>query len=646
MSVSISTSVSPPVNAPGSEHGGFIPSLEGMRALAVILTVLFHLGVEGAGGGYLGIDLFFVISGFIITRNILFDRQTGTFSLRRFYVRRVRRLVPALLVTVLFTLFFGLVWMPPEELGKAARSAFFAVFSVANFDFWLESNYFSTEAEFKPLLNTWSLNVEEQFYLLWPALLVWLGTTSRRVACTTLLIALSLGAAMAYRNSMAEAVFYLLPFRVYELMSGALVAILALRLSGFWGNFAVLVGLIGLLATTAIVTNDYTPALAVPVVCGLSVLLLLGRETKVAVALLANKPMQWIGARSYSIYLVHWPIFVLYKYATDFELSMLERISLSTFSVFVAMALYEFVEKPFRMTTKGDTTIQKVAWPAITSLLLLVTVASISVWQLKGLPSRLDSSIEEIVASIDHEHALRRHAIRWRQCNLHKNFDIGDYDIEECASLDPSRLNALVIGDSMAADTYMLLSLTYPDIHFAQVTAGACTALLDTTYLRQEYPACLALNTLRFEKIARQDFDLVVLASNWTKERISPLKETVDYLHSLGKRVLVIGPRAIFPGLAPHNLAKQTSAEGLNTRIQETVVRKETLMEAMHSALPETEIVDIASIQCTPQCDALEGKRLLYLDPQHFTELGARRIGERFRHIFNLTDYIQAKQVQ
>ena len=353
MNVSVSTPASPPVNAPGSEHGGFIPSLEGMRALAVIITVLFHLGVEGAGGGYLGIDLFFVISGFIITRNILFDRQTGKFSLRRFYVRRVRRLVPALLVTILFTLFFGLVWMPPEELGKAARSAFFAVFSVANFDFWLESNYFSTEAEFKPLLNTWSLNVEEQFYLLWPALLVWLGTTSRRVACTTLLIVLSLGAAMAYRNSMAEAVFYLLPFRVYELMSGALVAILALRLSGFWGNFAVLMGFIGLLATTVIVTNDYTPALAVPVVCGLSVLLLLGRETKVAVALLANKPMQWIGARSYSIYLVHWPIFVLYKYATDFELSMLERISLFIFSVLVAMALYEFVEKPFRMTTKG-----------------------------------------------------------------------------------------------------------------------------------------------------------------------------------------------------------------------------------------------------------------------------------------------------
>jgi peptidoglycan/LPS O-acetylase OafA/YrhL len=640
------TPASPPLHAPGAEHGGFIPSLEGMRALAVIATVLFHLGAQGAGGGYLGIDLFFVISGYIITRNILFDRQAGKFSLRRFYVRRVRRLVPALLATVLFTLLLSLVWVPPEELEKTARSAFFAVFSLANFDFWLGSNYFSSEAEFKPLLHTWSLNVEEQFYLLWPALLMLLGTTSRRVTCTVLLIVVSLGAAMAYRNSMAEAVFYLLPFRVYELMSGALVAILALRLSGFWGNLSVLVGLIGFLVTIVIVTNDYTPALTVAVVCVLSVLLLLGRETKMASILLANRPMQWIGARSYAIYLVHWPIFVLYKYATDFELSMLEQIMLSAFSLLAAVALHELVEKPFRLTAKQDTAMQKAAWPAITSVLAFVVVTSIVVWQMKGLPWRLDSGIEQIMASVDHEHTLRRQAIRWRKCNLHKDFDFSLYDIEACASLDPNRPNALVIGDSIAADTYMLLSMTYPDIHFAQATAGACTALVDTTYLHQEYPACLALNKLRFEELARQDFDLIVLASTWTEVRIPPLKETVDYLHSLGKHVLIIGPRAVFPGVAPQNLAKQTTTDGLNTRIRETVDRKETLFEAMRTALPDVEIVDMAAIQCTPQCDALEGERLLYLDTQHLTELGARRIGERFRGSFDLPGFIQARGAQ
>ncbi|MFT4612953.1 MAG: peptidoglycan/LPS O-acetylase OafA/YrhL [Bacteroidia bacterium] len=644
--MSSSTASSQADNAPGADHGGFIPSLEGMRALAVIVAVLFHLGVEGAGGGYLGIELFFVISGYIITRNILFDTQAGKFSLRHFYVRRIRRLVPALVATVAFTLLLALVWVPPEELENTARSAFFAIFSLANFDFWLDSNYFSTEAEFKPLLHTWSLSVEEQFYLLWPALLVILGTKSRRVICTVLLIVTSLLAAMVFRHSMAEAVFYLLPFRVYELMSGALVAILALRLSGFWGNLSVLLGFVGFLTATIVVTNDYTPALTAAVVCGMSLLLLLGRETKTAVFLLANRPMQWIGARSYSIYLVHWPIFVLYKYATDFELSMLERVLLSSFSLLVAVALHELVEKPFRLTKKQDNTIQKFAWPVIISVLTSVVILSVIVWQMKGLPSRVDLRIEQVLASVEHEHTLRRQAIRWKQCNLHRGFDIGLYDKEVCASLAPDRSNVLVIGDSIAADTYMLLSMTYPDIHFAQATAGTCTALVDTSYLRKEYPACLALNTLRFEEFVREDFDLVLLASTWTEERIPPLKETVDYLHSLGKQVLIFGPRAVFPGVAPHNLIKETTVDGLDTRIRQTVIRKKSLYEAMRAALPGVEIVDIAKIQCTPQCTALEGERLLYLDPQHMTQLGARRIGERFDKAFDLPGFIAAAQTR
>ncbi|MEZ5503721.1 MAG: acyltransferase [Halioglobus sp.] len=155
-----------------SFHGGFIQSIEGMRSFAVLAVLLFHLQVPGFAGGFLGVDLFFVISGFIITRNILSDLHNRKFSLKEFYIRRFRRLYPALLVTVLLTLSVAAALVPPVELVNTARSALYALLSLANINFWMESGYFDAAADAKPLLHTWSLSVEEQFYLFWPGLLL------------------------------------------------------------------------------------------------------------------------------------------------------------------------------------------------------------------------------------------------------------------------------------------------------------------------------------------------------------------------------------------------------------------------------------------------------------------------------------------
>jgi peptidoglycan/LPS O-acetylase OafA/YrhL len=181
-------------------HGGFIRSIEGMRALAVLVVLLFHLDIPAFEGGYLGVDLSFVISGFIITRNILSDLHGGSFSLKEFYIRRFRRLFPALLVSVLLTLVVAILIVPPIELVNTAKSAIFAVFSLANFHFWLESGYFDGAASTKPLLHTWSLSVEEQFYLFWPALVLLLANAPRHMIVAVVLLLLSLGSALLWRN--------------------------------------------------------------------------------------------------------------------------------------------------------------------------------------------------------------------------------------------------------------------------------------------------------------------------------------------------------------------------------------------------------------------------------------------------------------
>lgn len=612
-----------------------------MRALAVLVVLLFHLEVPGFAGGYLGVDLFFVISGFIITRNILSDIHGGRFSIRAFYVRRFRRLYPALLVTVLLTTVVGVAALPPVELANTARSAIFALLSLANFSFWLESGYFDAAAYTKPLLHTWSLSVEEQYYLFWPALVLLLANTRRRAVVTAMLLLFSVCAVLLWRNSFPDAIFFLLPFRLHQLMAGALIAILSARLVGNAAQISLLLGSAGFLLVCTSLNDRLSPALGAVAVSVLGALLLLGREASVAGWLYGNKPMQWIGKRSYAIYLVHWPIIVLFMFSTDFKLDNGSRVLLFVLSLLAAIALHELVEKPFRKRAVDSTLLQRIATPLAFAILVATVLFAAAIWRLDGLTSRVDHRIRDIVASVEGEAAQRQRAINFGKCNLHQMHKFADYDAQVCASIDPVRKNVLILGDSMAADTYMMLSQAYPEIHFSQATAGACTPVIALDDIGGKYATCEELNAFRFSHLVDLDMDLIILASIWKEERIAPLKETVEYLHARGKQVLVIGPRVHFEGAIPLLISRESSLDGVNTRLQDRVLRDTDLLALMRESLPGVEILDIGAIQCDPICDVVEGDRLLYTDERHFTELGARRVGERSRQSFDLLEFMR-----
>jgi peptidoglycan/LPS O-acetylase OafA/YrhL len=615
-----------------------------MRALAVLVVLLFHVDIPGFAGGFLGVDLFFVISGFIITRNILFDVHSGKFSLKEFYIRRFRRLFPALLTTVLCTLVAAVVVLPPLELEALGKSSVFALFSLANFNFWLESGYFDASAYTKPLLHTWSLSVEEQFYLFWPALLLVFKSTRPRLIFTVCLLAASLVCAYLLRNSMPDGIFYLLPFRLHQLMAGALIAILALQLTGAAGNVGLALATAGFVGLTLTANGSESPLTGAAGVSLLGFLLLLGRETYLAQRLFGNQPMQWIGQRSYALYLVHWPIVVLFGFLTDFDLNPAEQCLLLFLSFATAAALHRFVEQPFRKRGQDITRAQRMAVSVTVSVLLVTLVLASAFWYMQGLPSRIDAQIRQVVDSLDAERELRKKAIRFGQCNLHMGFDFSDYDPAVCARLDPDRPNVLIIGDSLAADTYMMLSQVYPEIHFLQATAGACTAVLELTKVGERYPTCEHLNQYRFSTLASLDTDLVILSSIWEADRIEPLKQTIEHLHSLGRKVLVMGPRAVFHGSIPLLISEQPSLDVVNQNLGSHIVQKTELLQQMRTALPGVEVVDIGSMQCGKMCEVVEGDRLLYFDAQHFTRLGARKTGERFRQAFDLPGFINAPQ--
>ena len=205
---------------------GYRSDIDGLRAFAVLGVVFYHLGFDSFSGGFVGVDIFFVVSGYLITRKIIGDLEKGTFSFPSFYMSRVRRLFPALFFTLLVSLTVGVLLFLPEDLVALSEQVVWASLSASNIYFWIESGYFDTASELKPLLHTWSLSVEEQFYLLWPASLLMLYKSKHLKFIIGLIIISSLIMSEIHINLDASGAFYSLSSRAPELGVGALLALL------------------------------------------------------------------------------------------------------------------------------------------------------------------------------------------------------------------------------------------------------------------------------------------------------------------------------------------------------------------------------------------------------------------------------------
>lgn len=329
------------------------PDIDGLRAVAVLLVVAYHAGVPGLSGGYVGVDVFFVISGYLITRLMLDEHaSTNRIDLLAFWSRRIRRILPAL-VTMLVAVALAGTWilLPWEQrdLLEGARSA---VLSLANFHFHgMSGGYFSSSIELQPLLHTWSLGVEEQFYFVWPILLSLLLAFGRRTAVVVapLLIVVSLTASIWSVSSSPTNAFYLPWFRVWELLIGALLALTGLVIRR-GRTMAGVIGL-GLIVAASILYDTSTrfPGAAALLPTIGAALIIASRPDSVINRTLAIRPMRGIGLVSYSWYLVHWPALVLVRIATQTD-SLGRDIAVAIGSLPLAVASWWFVERRFRPT--------------------------------------------------------------------------------------------------------------------------------------------------------------------------------------------------------------------------------------------------------------------------------------------------------
>ncbi|MEE3099452.1 MAG: acyltransferase family protein [Pseudomonadota bacterium] len=651
------------------------PDIDGLRCIAVMSVLLAHAGVSAFPGGYLGVDVFFVISGFLITGLIRKGSLAGEFSFREFYMRRLRRLAPAMLVTLAITFVIFALIMPPPDLKRLAQSTAFSVLSVANVYFYLKVGYFDTEAAFKPLLHMWSLGVEEQFYLIWPvtawAVLRW----GRRLfwPLVMVLTALSFLAAEYAYDLAPAAVYYLLPFRAGELLIGALAlwAVDHVPARRRLAEAALTAGL-ALIAFSVLILDETAriPGLIALAPClGAALALWAGGSAPGVGRILTNRPAVWIGTISYSLYLVHWPVMVFWRFVTSHAWSLPEQMALIGACVILAFGLHRWVETPFRrMPPEGARLRPNLGFLAGTAALAALCLAPGAAERTNRFHDWFDVAPARAFEATADVSATSRPATV--ALDGGRSARVRRYEAEG------EEVHALLLGDSHSNALLPGLSRLLPQhgISLDSSSQAACPPLFGMVprsaepERRPDDRACVRRLPEWRELAVSDEYDVVVLASRWgwlvepettngvefpRRALTSPdtpellpdldvarrnfreaLRTTVEELRSGGKRVILIS-QAPPPGISTGRctaLIDGGEDAGRCRRLDDAGMASraafvETEMAAIADADPGIGFVSLHDVFCAEQpgrCRLeLAPGHHLYRDRDHLSELGS-----------------------
>ncbi len=492
------------------------PEIDGLRALAILPVVFFHYGIGPFRGGFVGVDVFFVISGYLITSLIHGEMQDGRFSIAKFYERRIRRIFPALFAMLAVVSVAAAFVLFPYDLVRYAKSLLATAAFASNFEFWSEAGYFDVAGSEKPLLHLWSIAVEEQFYLLFPLVLLLFRRSSKPVLLTvvgTIFVASFALGAWGVTHA-PSATFYLLPTRAWELMLGALLALGAIPPLVHRALAEALAALGVLLIGYSVVAFHADmpfpgPAAFVPCAGAALIIYATSAGSTWTARALSLKPIVFVGLVSYSLYLWHWPIFVLARYAAFRNLSTFESAGLIALSFVLAVLSWQFVEKPFRNRTFRFSR-RALFSGAVTAMAATAACALFAV-SADGFPERLPSNIRAILAE-ENDHEPR---------------------IDRCFGLTAQDLrdNKLCrIGGGAAEPTYVLWGDSHADAILPAVEdvasqrrriglfagAASCPPLLGAD--RLDVSGCRAFNDEALKIALRKNISEVILDARWGKD--------------------------------------------------------------------------------------------------------------------------------
>jgi len=631
------------------------PDIDGLRAIAVLLVIGFHAFPGRVPGGFVGVDVFFVISGYLISGLILRDLRLGTFSIGHFYARRVRRIFPALTVVLVACLVVGHFTLTPTESADLGYHAAAGAAFVSNLALWAQSGYFAAASESKPLLHLWSLGVEEQFYIVWPLTLAFLYWKTARPWLLVMAIALASFALNVYLvHVRPEAAFYCPGTRLWELLIGGLLACRVESIASSaadsqtaswqpvpWAravwNIASVSGLVlVLVAAFALDGSQSFPGWRAGVpVFGTAMTIAAGPSTWLNRFVLARPLTVFVGLFSYPLYLWHWPALALIPvldvaWSPDQERVM--KLLAIAGAVVAAYLTYRWVEWPVRRALVGSTR----------TLCLALAVPFLA-----GAAVALNAPIahnpsnrqqREIALLLDRLQARRAELYRDGRCFLGPTQDETAFS-EDCVVAAEGRQDrggTLLWGDSHAAHLFPGIHARGTPSGFAQFSASACPPILG--YLARGRPHCAGINQWILEWVKEHRPETILLAANWISyDEYQLVGETIAELKALGtRRVVLIGPVASFRERVPDILARQSTDRAIPERILNSRLGRLWRVDSELKELAAKAGAEYASplaLVCDQQecLVALGGTAagMLAFDQTHLTEAGSKYVVER-----------------
>jgi len=632
------------------------PDIDGVRAVAVVVVLLYHANI-GLGpylrGGYVGVDVFFVISGYLITGIILSDLDAGRFSIVQFWERRLRRILPAVAIVLLACLVAGWFLFLPLDFMELGQSVLAQAMLVSNVYFWQGSGYFDRAAELKPLLHTWSLAVEQQFYLLFPFLFGALKRCSRRTLVRTLLLLCggSFCLSVGWSYSYPAANFYLLPARVWELSLGSLLAAsCGWRAVRRWvPELLSWVGLLAILWAVVFYNRETRfPGMAAVLPCvGAALVIWANTDTLTSAGkLLALRPVVFLGLISYSLYLWHWPLLVFFRYGTLEPLSRSERVLLLLGSVLIAVVSWRFVETPIRKRRVLKTPMNMLMFSCVATVVL--GLAGIGTYAMQGLPSRI--SAEALAYANGAEDFVYRPQLGLKEVLNEDFIELGPSDKQ-------SPIDLLVWGDSHAVAVLPGLELLCND-YCVRGLAVQHSATAPLVGYEDRNPDALQESNIAFKEavvafIRQKRVKHVILAACWSyhvksdngTERLhGSLLATVSALREAGAKVWILREVPIPRFNVPEVLA-QAALRGRRPqevgfpleRHRMASDKQDPIFAGVAAKFPGVHVLDPTDLFVDDKgwCHVSQNGSSLYIDNMgHLSVAGAKMLRPLFEPIF------------
>jgi peptidoglycan/LPS O-acetylase OafA/YrhL len=531
---------------------GYRADIDGLRALAVAIVVIFHAGVSPFRGGFVGVDIFFVISGYLITRQIRAEMDAGTFSILGFYERRVRRIAPALLFSIAVTLALAPLILFPVELVTSGMTAIASILSVANLYLLNSAGYFAADAGTQPLIHMWSLGVEEQFYLFFPLLLVVFARGSHVAArWTTVLLALaSLALCIVATRHDRDFAYYFPLTRAWELLAGAALVFVPIPPMPTWLRNAAAAAAFLLIAASA---YKFYPQMAfpgfyalAPVLATVTLIAVGSQGGSVVTSGLSAVPLVWVGQISYSLYLVHWPVLVFYRLARGVPITAAEGWALVAASVGAAYLSWRFVERPFREKKLLATRSALFAGTGLAAAMLIFVATLLSY-----VPLRAASEADRLASYLSYDDS---EVYRKGSCFLFGHQDrLSDFDVSRCLQPTSDKPNVLLVGDSHAAHLWSGLTAEFPSVNVMQATSTGCKPVLGGKGER----TCVDLIGATLGSFLQSNRpDVIILSGRWIESDIPDVMRTLKALASKARQVIVMGPTVEYSMPLPRLLAQ------------------------------------------------------------------------------------------